>query len=72
MMLILDFRMLTEGKQELKTEAVSAFWSGGWQIASEASRKFSPPPCEFSRVASFTGGWQQLIHKYVYKHSADI
>ena len=25
--------------------AVSAFWSGGWQIASEASRKFLPPPC---------------------------
>ena len=25
-------------------QAVSAFWSGGWQIAREASRKFSPPP----------------------------
>ena len=50
-----------------KPEAVSAFWSGGWQKASEASPKFSPPPCEFSPppyrgVASFTGGWQQLIH----------
>ena len=42
------------------SEAVSAIWSGGWQIASKASRKFSPPPCR--GLASFTGGWQQLIH----------
>ena len=48
------------GRLELLSEAVSAFWSGGWQIASEASQKFSPPPCR--GVASFTGGWQQLIH----------
>ena len=34
----------------ISPEAVSAFWSGGWQIASEASRKFSPPPCEFRQV----------------------
>ena len=41
-------------------EAVSAFWSGGWQIVSEASQKISAPPCR--GVTSFTGGWQQLIH----------
>jgi hypothetical protein len=47
----------------LPSGAVSAFWSGGWQIESEASRKFLPPPCR--GVASFTGGCQQLIHKHI-------
>ena len=34
-----------------EAEAVSAFWSGGWQIASEASGNYRHPP---------TGGWQVL------------
>ena len=57
---ILFFIQIKVKNVSFSAEAVSAFWSGGWQIASEASRKFSPPPCR--GVASFTGGWQQLIH----------
>ena len=34
-------------KGENITGAVSAFWSGGWQIA---SRKFFSTPCEFSEM----------------------
>ena len=51
-------------------EAVSEFYSGGCQMASEASRKFLAPPCEFLAppcrgVPIFTGGCQPLIHKYI-------
>ena len=63
------FWNLTERHPWLQAEAVSAFWSGGWQIASEASRKFLPPPCEFSPPPC---RGVSKINPQTYKHRADI
>ena len=41
------------------------FWSGGWQIEREASRRFLPPPCEFYNGVP-------TINPQTYKHRADI
>ena len=45
-----------------KQRRFQRFGQGGWQIESEASRKFSPPPCR--GVAT--------INSLTYKHRADI
>ena len=50
-----------------RSEAVSAFWSGGWQIA---SRKFLPPPCEVGGGKFYRG--VTTFNPLTYKHRADI
>ena len=47
-------KLLCSQTAGVKSGAVSAFWSGGWQIASEANRNFLPPPCTAAE------GWQVL------------
>ena len=57
--------------------AVSEFWSGGCELASEASRKFLAPPCEFLAPPPLQGGANfyrggPTINPLTYKYRADI